>query len=221
MKCINCGNGVAFGCKHCVKCLEKAKLRSAERYKKIKMERKCKLCSGKVSKGIYCDACRKKRKSRYANKKEDGMCVVCGKRPADKTAKCDLCHEAYVENARIRRERRLLEGRCVYCEEMRVSTTLCLKHYLQFTAKTHFRTSKRYKELEDLFNSQQGICPYTGRKLTLGVDASIDHIVPKSRGGSDDLNNLQWVYYQVNFMKGDMLEEEFLELARSIAERAM
>jgi 5-methylcytosine-specific restriction endonuclease McrA len=59
---------------------------------------------------------------------------------------------------------------------------------------------------------QGGICPYTGKILSLGKDASVDHIVPKSRGGSTELSNLQWVYYQVNFMKGDMFHEEFLEL---------
>ena len=95
---------------------------------------------------------------------------------------------------------------------------MCLKHYLQFTAKTHLGSFKKYKELEILFQKQNGICPYTGKKLQLGIDTSIDHIIPKSRGGSKDISNLQWVYYKANFMKQDMFTNEFIELAHLISQ---
>lgn len=61
----------------------------------------------------------------------------------------------------------------------------------------------------------QSICPYTGLSLVLGVNASLDHIIARSVGGSDDLNNLQWVYgstdFDVNIMKGSSTEADFLK----------
>lgn len=218
MKCVNCSNGTAFGCKHCVQCLEKAKERSAEHYIKIKMERKCKSCSSQVMdvKGIYCANCRKSKKDTLTKRKQQGLCITCGKVPFTHGQKCNICHESYLINVRLKRVERFNNGLCSFCDEQRVGVKLCLKHYLQFTAKTHLRSTKRYNELHELYLNQKGICPYTGIKLSLGVDSSIDHIIPKSRGGSDDISNLQWVFYQANFMKGDMLHHEFLSLIKTI-----
>jgi hypothetical protein len=218
MKCINCQMGVAFGCKHCVKCLDKAKQRSALRYRQMKLDRRCKGCSERVgdTKGIYCPQCREAKKTTAKTRKAAGFCVTCGKAPALRGTQCSGCRTAAIENTRIRKEERLARGCCAYCDEPRISSSLCQKHYLQFASKTHFRTIKRHEELAALFDAQQGICPYSGRKLTLGVDASIDHAIPKSRGGSMDIENLQWVQYQVNFMKGDMLDEELFDLVRDI-----
>jgi 5-methylcytosine-specific restriction endonuclease McrA len=70
--------------------------------------------------------------------------------------------------------------------------------------------------LDDKFDKQTGICPYTGRHLILGKDASLDHIVPSSKGGTNDLENLQWVFHKANEMKWNYSEEEFLGLVREI-----
>ena len=120
------------------------------------------------------------------------------------------------------KQTRLSDGLCALCDSPRINNRLCVKHFLKITAKTHLRSSKRYQELYDLFVKQDGICPYTKIKLTLGVDASIDHIIPKSRGGKlEDVSNLQWVYCNVNFMKSDMLESEFLNLVKLIAKNLL
>lgn len=224
MKCINCSNGVNFGNKHCIECLEKAKTRSAQRYEKMKVERKCKVCKGLIgeAKGIYCLKCKEDRKFRWHEKKTEGLCVVCGKKQATKGFKCLACYHRCQDGVNKKREERLAKGLCAFCDNERVGTRLCLDHYLKFTSKAHFRTSKRHQELLQIFKEQSGVCPYTGRKLTLGVDASLDHIVPKSRGGSnDDVANLQWVYCRVNFMKQDSLHDEFLDMIREIYENCI
>jgi hypothetical protein len=69
--------------------------------------------------------------------------------------------------------------------------------------------------LKCLIEQQHGKCPYTGISLVLGHNASLDHKASKSRGGSNDLSNLQWVYYgddfDVNMMKRDTTEENFVK----------
>lgn len=64
---------------------------------------------------------------------------------------------------------------------------------------------------------QQYQCVYSGRKLILGQNASLDHIIAKSRGGSESLDNLQWVDRNVNYMKRALSHDDFLDLVRQIA----
>lgn len=73
------------------------------------------------------------------------------------------------------------------------------------------------EDLEGLWNRQGGICALTGRSLTL-AEADIDHIIPKSRGGTTTIDNLRWVWSRANEAKGNMLDEEFLSFCHQVAE---
>jgi len=64
-------------------------------------------------------------------------------------------------------------------------------------------------ELQKLFLSQVRRCVYSGIRLVLGDNASIDHKTPTSRGGGHEIENLQWVDIRINRMKGDMTDSEF------------
>ena len=73
---------------------------------------------------------------------------------------------------------------------------------------------KRNKKLTDMFNEQSSICPYCheGMCLDLGWDntAELDHIIPKSKGGTDAKDNLIVVCHACNQEKGsDSLHEFF------------
>jgi 5-methylcytosine-specific restriction endonuclease McrA len=48
--------------------------------------------------------------------------------------------------------------------------------------------------------------------------AQLDHIVPRTRGGSHDLENLRWVTTRANLAKRDLTDEEFLDLCVNVAE---
>ena len=70
---------------------------------------------------------------------------------------------------------------------------------------------KYWKNLDELFENQKGKCAYSGREMQLGQDAELDHIIPKTRGGKTELNNLQWTIKVVNRLKKNSLEHEFFE----------
>ena len=47
---------------------------------------------------------------------------------------------------------------------------------------------------------------------------SLDHIVPKAKGGTNDLNNLQFISWFENRCKNDMTQEEWTNLKSNIGE---
>ncbi|MFD6391931.1 hypothetical protein [Nocardia sp. NPDC060259] len=69
------------------------------------------------------------------------------------------------------------------------------------------------EQLWDIWVSQSETCVYTGRALTLGIDASLDRI--DSTGGYVP-GNLQWLHKNVNKIKWEMTEHEFLSICLEI-----
>lgn len=72
-------------------------------------------------------------------------------------------------------------------------------------------------DLKALWDAQGGLCGLTGQPMDIAT-ADIDHIVPRSRGGSNDLSNLRWTTRAANQAKGDMLDEELVALCAQVAE---
>ncbi len=72
-------------------------------------------------------------------------------------------------------------------------------------------------ELKTIFNNQKGVCPYSGIKLSIGLNAELDHIKAKSNGGNNIIENCQWVYAPVNKMKWNLSEDDFKDLIFNIA----
>lgn len=60
---------------------------------------------------------------------------------------------------------------------------------------------------------QDGICPLCDRRInpnrTGSAAPTIDHIVPKARGGANARSNMQIVHRQCNRLKADMTQDEF------------
>ena len=55
------------------------------------------------------------------------------------------------------------------------------------------------------------VCGICGDDIVRLKYATLDHIIPKSRGGSDDITNLQLAHEWCNNDKDDMLPEEYAE----------
>ena len=70
------------------------------------------------------------------------------------------------------------------------------------------------QDLAAIWRRQKGLCALTGRKMDRS--AQVDHILPKARGGSDDLSNLQWVCKEANIAKRHMTDAEFVALCSDV-----
>lgn len=60
-----------------------------------------------------------------------------------------------------------------------------------------------------------GRCWYCGIPLFCATRAEYDHQTPKSRGGSDEIENIVLVCQECNGSKGDMTVEEFRDKLRA------
>lgn len=172
-----------------------------------------------------CQACYDKwnaqRKARRANNKATGLCTECDLPALPGHVRCQACFDSNRAVTRGRVARLKAEGLCIRCGKVKTfgDKQHCPTCFLKVTAHSVWRDQHRWTDLKAIFDRQGGVCPYTGKALTLGLDASIDHITPTARGGTNDLDNLQWVLYDVNLMKLDHLHHEFLELVRTIADK--
>ena len=74
-------------------------------------------------------------------------------------------------------------------------------------------------DLRSLWERQNGRCGLTGMPLE-GVVPSLDHIIPRVRGGTNAISNLHFVHPRANYAKHHGTVEEFeawlLEAARNL-----
>lgn len=60
----------------------------------------------------------------------------------------------------------------------------------------------------DLYNQSNGRCAICGKKLSI-EEMTVDHIKPVAAGGNNAMENLQCCCKTCNFIKGNLLQEEF------------
>ena len=128
--------------------------------------------------------------------------------------------ESSRKSNKARRERFRAAGLCIRCgaESLPGSKQYCLLHWTTIIGNASGRYDIAFGQmLLNKLESQGYRCAVTGDLLIPGKNASVDHIVPKSRGGAlDDPDNLQWVTDSVNFAKRTFLPEEFVDFCRRV-----
>ncbi len=147
----------------------------------------------------------------------------CGRElDARSTTRCAECSAQHADAQRRRVAARMERGQCQSCEEPATCGRYCRSHAFAEVARRRAGDARLGPALEAQWEAQRGRCAYTGEPLTFGPsgNASIDHRVPVSRGGSNRPDNLQWVSARVNRMKTDLTHAEFLAMCALVLARA-
>ena len=141
----------------------------------------------------------------------------CGRAPRRGRGRCAVCREKRSAASRRDYQYRALRGQCVYCKDSASVGLFCFTHWLKNLGVAHGLGNKKgIAILRALWDEQGGRCAVTGEVLIPGSTASIDHAIPKSRGGSSDKSNLRWVLLNINRIKWDMTHDEFVATCRKV-----
>lgn len=71
-----------------------------------------------------------------------------------------------------------------------------------------------------IYDRQNGLCAYCGQHRNIKY-MTVDHIIPLSKGGTDDIENLQCTCKKCNQFKDNMLPSEFTAFVRCVLENSM
>lgn len=70
--------------------------------------------------------------------------------------------------------------------------------------------TKRWQK-DHLIKKHGAVCYLCGIQFESKKDITLDHVLPVSKGGFDELSNYGLAHYECNQMKNDMTIEEFRE----------
>lgn len=196
---------------------------TAEQRRKKREEGRCVSCLKRMTEDgkVTCRICRPKMAKHSRNsqqrRRDAGLCISCGKNPPVGNHTCSDC--AGKRNQRWRD--RSASGKCVArakCTRERLPDCgYCDFHWFEMLCAVHkLGGLSSVPMLMSLWDKQYGLCALTGKQMTRGDSASLDHIVPTARGGSNDPSNLRFVCLVVNRMKSDQLDAELLDNCRLI-----
>ena len=73
--------------------------------------------------------------------------------------------------------------------------------------KMPIKTFKGKPSKESIWTRDQGVCQYTGKKLSKD-QSTIDHVIPRSKGGQDIWTNMVLCDKTINLKKGNKLNSE-------------
>lgn len=170
----------------------------------------------------YLNELQRERRKRYA---AQSFCQTCKAAIENGKKQCDECLKMRSRHTKTYKQRRVVNGLCVCCGKdalktvLRKSVTHCYDCFFKKIANERLGRYKDWEILKEKFETQNGKCAYTGVEMDLGKNASLDHIKPVSRYPelANDVNNVQWVLTEVNFMKRNFEHERFIEIAKLIA----
>lgn len=78
--------------------------------------------------------------------------------------------------------------------------------WARFQTPPHVRRARAFHRFRVLLRRMQGkICPICGATLEGASVTTLDHVIPKSRGGPDRLGNLFAAHYPCNQEKGNRM----------------
>jgi 5-methylcytosine-specific restriction endonuclease McrA len=148
-----------------------------------------------------------------------GLCTLCSEPVVAGQALCQRHAAENCARAKAGRKRAREAGLCAnHCKRSRTCGVFCELCWWKNLSYRHFGNRKHVGELRALYEAQGGRCALTGELLRPGVNLSLDHTVPKTRGGSLEIGNCRLVTDDVNLAKQALLDEEFVALCQRVVE---
>ena len=179
--------------------------------------------SWKTGRGAYSSGERKRTPRSVPHVTRDrrvarGACIDCGEAPPRTgILRCDECAAKMASRVKAKGKAHNAAGLCAQCSGVLFAARLCERCWFKRISSSGLGHTKGGEMLARKFREQGGRCWYTNRKLTPGVDASVDHTIAVARGGTHEESNLRWVHIKVNEMKRELGEQELYEFCTEIA----
>ncbi len=155
---------------------------------------------GKKAPGIYKNTCKK-----------------CEAHKSKEYRQKNLAHHQKIVNKR--RENKTEKGICRRCSNPKLENILhCESCWYRRVASNGCKDVNFADFLKEMAEKQNFICPYTGEKLIIGINMSIDHIIPKYKNLAflNKIDNFQFVATRINTVKNKLSHDEFLLLCKNI-----
>jgi len=186
----------------------------------------CVNCGGtKTTAKLLCEPCSEKsrqwKKDRRDIRLEKRMCQECGSPDLLRgRTRCAPCFEKTLCAATRCRRRKLEAKLCRECGKVpHISgSQVCADCYFKRTAYQRLGNPALWEGLKQKLADQDFRCPYSGEHLVVGVNTSLDHMLPISLfpERSGDIDNTVWTTRCINKMKGTMSRNEFLSAVRAV-----
>jgi len=177
-------------------------------------------CGLPVKKRVRCQTCSIKAIKATAvirkHRKKNNLCYTCGGEPAKNRTRCRDCAAKGVQSVQRMHIQRQKKGLC-RCGEQATIGLVCKTCWFKITSNNNTGTRANWEAIKKILEDQQYRCVYTNEKLIPGKNASLDHIIPKIKGGTNDVDNLQWTTLFVNTrMKYHFTHSEFMLFIENI-----
>ena len=151
-----------------------------------------------------------------SEQKNKGLCIECCN-PITSGLRCENCNN---RRNKLKKENYITwkkEGRCTQCgKETIKDKNVCEKHYLMSISHKRLGSGKYWKELKELIENQNFKCALTGDAISFEDNIELDHILPTSRKGTNELSNVCWVTKEANRLKQNLTNEELKILCNKI-----
>lgn len=137
---------------------------------------------------------------------QDGVVNECPQCRTYKNARFDICFECFEKDKELGVKGKADPNRK---ENLRETSGDSQAQYDTFEERiAMLEEDRKAQDKRLLFDYQLGKCVYCGNEY--GYDKlEIEHMVPKSRGGQDNIRNYQLACYSCNQAKGTMTDIEF------------